>query len=74
MRKPRFDSVSPPLSEHTQRAHNVEIPFVEVDGKQCLTEHQLQSEKFIADFVKRFPACFQYDIRRRVYWFKREGW
>lgn len=51
----------------------IEVPFITVGNRQCLTGMQLAEEPALAKFVERFPACFTRDAMRDVYWFYPEG-
>lgn len=48
----------------------VEIPFVVVGDRRCLTHTQLVEMPWLHDFVRRFPACFRYDVSADVVWFE----
>jgi hypothetical protein len=51
----------------------VEVPFITVGNRQCLTGLQLAQYPELAAFVKKFPDCFKVDPCRDVYWFYPEG-
>jgi len=65
MKKPRFDSVSPPL-----RHENVAVPFCLCidNGQRYLTDLQLAKEPHLRDFVDRFSNSFTHDELRQVWW------
>jgi hypothetical protein len=42
---------------------SVEVPFVTVGNRQVLTAMQVVESPWLADFIKRFPSCFEADIR-----------
>ena len=67
----KFSDHSPPLSELAQRerdrqrdAITVEVPFIDVDGRRALTLQAVEDDPSLADFVKRFINCFEYDPHR----------
>ena len=53
---------------------SVAVPFqVTPDGRKFLELQQVCDNKDLQRFVEAFPACFEYDPQRRLYWFFENG-
>jgi len=50
-------------------AQTVEVPFLTVDNRLCLTAVQVYQLPWLRKFVEQFPASFERDPIRDVYWF-----
>jgi hypothetical protein len=48
----------------------VEVPFKTIGNLQCLTVEQVLDEPWLAQFIMRFPNCFEYndDIQAWIYY------
>ncbi len=44
----------------SRTCESVEVPFVKVGNRRCLTDKQLAEEPYLADFVRRFPDSFEH--------------
>ncbi len=44
----------------------VAVPFKMMGNRQVLTGLQMVQEPWLADFVKAFPACFEFAVDRDV--------
>jgi hypothetical protein len=51
------------------KIETAEIPFITMDNHQVLTDRQLRDEPYLADFVERFPRCFERDDIRNIWIF-----
>ncbi len=47
----------------------VEVPFVLIGNRQCLTDAQLAESGWLRDFFNQFRACFEYDPLRQIWLF-----
>jgi hypothetical protein len=55
-----------------------EVPFILVFERPCLGNKQMAEaceagDQRLAEFINRYPTCFSYDDRRRVWWFDTEA-
>jgi hypothetical protein len=50
-------------------SETVEVPFVAIGNRRCLTAQQLMEFPWLADFVQRFPTSFEHGGKADVYVF-----
>jgi hypothetical protein len=55
------------------RFESVEVPFVTVDNRLCLTDVQIANAPWLADFVRAFPGCFEHSDQLHLYWYYPRG-
>jgi hypothetical protein len=51
----------------------VEVPFVTIGGRRCLTDQQLAENSWLEAFVERYWNCFEYDPQRHVWFYKEDA-
>lgn len=52
---------------------NVAVPFKTHGNRQVLCEEQLQTAKWLRDFVDAFPRCFEFDERNSLWIYYPDG-
>ncbi len=48
---------------------SVEVPFIKIGNRRCLTDEQLFENPYLAEFVERFKDSFEYDGSRSIHIF-----
>jgi hypothetical protein len=54
------------------KSRTVEVPFMVMFNRRCLTDRQLFENPELKEFVTRFSDKFEYDIQLAVWWFIEE--
>lgn len=52
----------------------VPIPFIEIDGRLCLTRNQIEKLPYLFEFVEKFANSFEYDLTRDVLFYTPAGY
>ena len=50
-----------------------EVPFRQVDGRQCLTEKQIADDLQLKQFIRRYRHCFKHDPLGEIWWYDPEA-
>jgi len=55
------------------RFETVEVPFQTWGSHQVITDKQIAEQPWLAEFIKSYPKCFEYDHLKSVWFFYSRG-